>query len=407
MDERTGELHTYSRRADELLFDGIYAPRDAPDWARDRASLWNHVEAFEKRKDAQLARSFDIALPHELTPEQGRYAIQDWVRENFTRKGLIADVAIHRPGAEGDERNIHAHVLVVMRRLDGQEFAATKERAASFGDRADELQALRESWERIGNRHLVRHGFEPTLDCRSFEDRGVDRVPGLHMGKAATALERDGVTTDRGDINRDIGAHNAGLRERAQQEIEARKAEADRMAARQLEAMERQYGEARGRKDDTRGPSEARQRPEPEAGREARRGATQAAQALPQPDATRELAATAATAVDRAAYEGLGKILLRGLASFIGWLADSIAPPPPPTRDQAERIARSAEEKQEARQQREAQEAAHEFLLREIERSRQSADQKPTAAELYGTPKPPAQERDNERERDRDYERER
>ena len=88
-----------------------------------------------------------------------------------------------------------------------------------------------------------------------------------------------------------------------------------------------------------------------------------------------ELAATAGAAVDRAAHAGEG--LLRGLgkifASFINWLADSIAPPPPPTRDQAERMARSAEEKQEARAQHEAQRARqHEFILREIERSRQS-----------------------------------
>ena len=102
---------------------------------------------------------------------------------------------------------------------------------------------------------------------------------------------------------------------------------------------------------------------------------------------------------------GLGKLF----ASFINWLADSIAPPPPPTSDQAERMARSAEEQATDRAWREAearQHADHEFLLREIERSRQSADhmENPTAAELYGTPKPWTQERDKERERDRELE---
>src|SRR4051812_18275431 len=111
IDERTGEVHDYSRNRDELLFEGIYVPnpKAVPEWARDRASLWNHVEKIEKRKDAQLARRFIIALPHELTPEQGRYAIQDFVRENFTRRGYIADVAIHAPGAEGDNRNPAYH----------------------------------------------------------------------------------------------------------------------------------------------------------------------------------------------------------------------------------------------------------------------------------------------------------
>jgi MobA/MobL family len=98
-DERTGLRHDYSRKAGELLFEGIYAPKDAPEWAHDRAQLWNHVEAFEKHRRAILAREFVIALPHELTLEQSRRAVQDWVRDNFTRKGLIADVTIHATSA--------------------------------------------------------------------------------------------------------------------------------------------------------------------------------------------------------------------------------------------------------------------------------------------------------------------
>lgn len=208
VDMRTGEVHDYSRNVNELLFEGIYAPKGAPEWARDRESLWNHVEQFERRKDAQLAKRLIIAVPHEFTPEQGRYAIQDFVRENFTRKGFIADVAIHAPGKEGDQRNIHAHVLVVMRKLDGQELAAKKERLNITG-RKDELEAIRESWTRIGNRHLERHGFEPGLDHRTLEAQGIERVPSVHLGRQATALERDGISTDRGDLNREIAAENA------------------------------------------------------------------------------------------------------------------------------------------------------------------------------------------------------
>jgi hypothetical protein len=165
---------------------------------------------------------------------------------------------------------------------------------------------------------------------------------------------------------------------------------------------------------------EARQRQEPGAGPEPHGATAEAAQAPPQaaerggtyePDAVREVAAAADATVDRAAHAGEG--ILRGLgklfARFIGWLADSIAPPPPPTRDQAERMARSAEERQEAGAQQQAearQQAEQEFLLCEIERSRQSTDHinNPTAAELYGTPKPWTQERDKERDRDRELE---
>jgi ATP-dependent exoDNAse (exonuclease V) alpha subunit len=207
-DERTGLKHDYSRKAEELLFEGIYAPKDAPEWTRDRQQLWNHVEAFEKRRDAQLAREFNIALPWELTLEQNRYALQDWIRDNFTRKGLIADAVIHAPSADGDERNMHAHVMVVLRKLDGTEFAAKKERAESIEERKDELEALRESWERIGNRHLERHGYEPTLDRRSLLDQGIEREPSVHMGKSATAIEREGKPSELGDVNREISADN-------------------------------------------------------------------------------------------------------------------------------------------------------------------------------------------------------
>jgi hypothetical protein len=151
---------------------------------------------------------------------------------------------------------------------------------------------------------------------------------------------------------------------------------------------------------------EARQRPEPEAGTENPRGAAaEPAQAPPQawePDAAHELAATADAAVDRAAHAGEG--VLRGLgkifASFIGWLADSIAPPPPPTRDQAERMARSAEEKQEARTQQEAQterEAQH-WLI--VEAQQRAAREREEAAENE-------QWHARHREKDRGYERER
>jgi hypothetical protein len=212
VDERTGLVHDYGRKGGELLFEGIYAPKDAPEWAHDRAQLWNHVEAFEKHRRALLAREFNIALPHELTLEQNRYALQDWIRDNFTRKGLIADAVIHAPSPDGDQRNVHAHVMVVMRKLDGSEFARTKERFETYTEkdaaRKAELEALRESWERIGNRHLERHGHAPTLDRRTLLEQGADREPTVHLGKAATAIERGGQASELGTVNREITARN-------------------------------------------------------------------------------------------------------------------------------------------------------------------------------------------------------
>ena len=248
--ERTGEVHDYTRKGEDVLFTGLYAPADAPLWAQERESLWNHVEAFEKRKDARLAREIVIALPGELTTEQNRYALQDWVRENFTRKGMIADVAIHRPGRQGDQRNIHAHIMVPLRRLDGDELAAKKERAPEISELKAELEGLRLSWEKIGNRHLERHGFAPTLDRRTLAEQGKEQAATLHLGKAATALERKGIATDLGDYNReaqDLQRRRQGEeRERGDRDDRPRAGENERatvatadagMVAQQREAM--------------------------------------------------------------------------------------------------------------------------------------------------------------------------
>lgn len=233
-DERTGEVKDYSR-GNGLIFSGIYAPKDAPEWANDRAELWNHAEAAEKRKDATIARNYLIALPHELTDEQRRYAVQDFIKENFTRKGYVADCAIHAPDKNGDDRNYHAHILVTDRRLEADGFAADKtERQGTKKERADKLEIEKISWEKIGNRHLERHGFEPTLDHRSLEAQGLDRAPTLHRGVDVTAMERRGIETDRGDEGRQIEARNAELKslqiEAAKLEREIRQAELEEKA---------------------------------------------------------------------------------------------------------------------------------------------------------------------------------
>jgi len=211
-DERTGEVKDY-RAKDGLIFSGIYAPKDAPDWAHDREQLWNHAEAAEKRKDSTLARNYEISLPHELTDEQRRYAIQDFIKENFTRKGYAADLSIHAPDKDGDHRNYHAHILVTDRRIEADGFAADKsERKQKSPERKAALENLRESWEKTGNRHLERHGFEPTLDRRSLAEQGIDREPTMHKGADVTAMERNGKDTDRGEQARQVEARNEALR---------------------------------------------------------------------------------------------------------------------------------------------------------------------------------------------------
>lgn len=250
-EERTGEVKNYTR-AQGLVFSGIYTPAQAPKWAHDRAQLWNAAAAAEKRKDATLAREYQMALPHELTGEQRRYLVQDFVKESFTRRGYAADVCIHAPDRDGDQRNFHAHILVSDRRLEANGFAPDKkERKLKSPDRKAELEALREKWEHLANRHLERHGHDARIDRRSLKDQGSDREPTQHLGPTATQLEREGKDSERGDLNRDIEARNTAredLKEALQKTQDAQsreeQAQQEKRAAEQDRAKNANLGKA-------------------------------------------------------------------------------------------------------------------------------------------------------------------
>jgi ATP-dependent exoDNAse (exonuclease V) alpha subunit len=121
VDDRTGLVFDYRRRRG-VLDAAILAPENAPAWILDRARLWNAVERAEKRKDAQLAREIELALPHELTPAARRELVHGFVRAVFVAAGMVGDIAIHAPGGAGDARNVHAHVLLTMRAIAGDGF---------------------------------------------------------------------------------------------------------------------------------------------------------------------------------------------------------------------------------------------------------------------------------------------
>lgn len=198
-DEQTGEMKDYSRAAG-VVFSGIFAPKNAPAWARDRAVLWNEVERAEKRKDAQLAREITLGLPHELTDEQRRQLVTDFVREQFMRRGMIADVVIHAPSGKGDDRNHHAHVMLTMREIGPEGFGP---KVREWNSR-EQLESWREAWERTQNRYLERHGHAARVDRRTLEAQGIDREPTTHLGPHAHAMERQkGIETERGAIHRE------------------------------------------------------------------------------------------------------------------------------------------------------------------------------------------------------------
>lgn len=115
-DQRTGEIHDYTRKGG-VQSATLVVPADAAAWANDREALWNAAELSEKRKNSTVAREFEIALPGELSPAERKRLAVDFAGELVARHGCAADVAIHAPGKEGDNRNHHAHILLTTRRL--------------------------------------------------------------------------------------------------------------------------------------------------------------------------------------------------------------------------------------------------------------------------------------------------
>ena len=246
IDDRTGLVHDYTRKGGVVSSDIIAVDGGA----FDRAALWNAAEVAEKRKDARTAREWVVALPAELDAEQ-RYALaRSFSAELSRRYGVVADVCIHRPDREGDNRNHHAHILTTTRQVHrgpagdpifgpktSIELSDTARRAQGLGSAADEVRAIRQLWEQAANRALEQAGRSERIDARSLAAQKIDREPTAHLGPVATEMERRGRSSDRGDGNRQVNANNAA-RQALTAEIIDLKAERDRRdRVRQVEAM--------------------------------------------------------------------------------------------------------------------------------------------------------------------------
>lgn len=200
-DEREGTTFSFPD-SDRVAHCEILTPVDAPDWARSRASLWNQVEAREKRPDSQLAREFEVALPRELSLAQQLELLRGWVAAEITPAGAIADVAIH---VDEDNNNPHAHVMTTMRAISAEGWDRLKIRA--WEDRSA-LARWRESWATHTNAALERAAFKGRVDHRSHADRGLSLEPTQKEGPGARGRARRGQQSDRTAANAAIKARN-------------------------------------------------------------------------------------------------------------------------------------------------------------------------------------------------------
>jgi hypothetical protein len=182
-----------------------------PEWATDRGKLWAHVEQFEKRKDASLARELQIALPKEFTKEQRIAAVRDFVQEHVTAKGMIADVSLHSPPRGG--QNWHAHILMTTRPLAGQEFGQPPKIGRGTGKGQHvwaskaQLHEWRAEWAKTLNLHLERANLPDRVDHRSYAARGIDREV-VTLCPQAWNLEQAGIATREGDAARAAALRN-------------------------------------------------------------------------------------------------------------------------------------------------------------------------------------------------------
>ena len=217
----------------ELVHAEIMLPSHAPPGFADRATLWNAVEAVENQWNSQLARRIVLAFPVEVPKEQYLSMIKEFCQEQFVSKGMIADFAIHDKG----DGNPHAHILLTLRAMDAHgkwlpkarkvydldengeriqlpsgNWRCHKENTVDWNDQKY-AEVWRHGWETITNRYLEAAGRPERVDLRSFERQGIQQIPTVHLGPAAHQMEKRGVETFLGNLNRDIQAANSLMRE--------------------------------------------------------------------------------------------------------------------------------------------------------------------------------------------------
>jgi len=224
-----GLVHDFSHRAGVAYAEIVLPAGVSADWASDRSALWNAAEAVESRKDARVAREFEIALPHELSAEQRLVLTRAFAQALADRYQTAVDFAIHEPHQASDIRNHHAHVMMTTRKVgpDGLGAKTEMERAnkellpAGLATSTMQLREIRRSFEQMTNMHLARAGFDLRVDHRSHQERGLEIEPTQHVGVHATEISRHGGDVSRPRMDEAAARRNAEvIRDRPEQVLE-------------------------------------------------------------------------------------------------------------------------------------------------------------------------------------------
>ena len=201
-DYRQDLTFDYAAKPD-VIHSEILAPEGAPQWVHDRELLWNAVEAGEKRRDAQVAREVEFALPEELNRAEAIALAREFVEREFVSRGMVADLNVH-----WDQGNPHAHVMLTMRELTPDGFGLK----VTGWNRRELLGEWLEYRADLANEHLLRSGFDIRIDHRSYKDQGVGLEPTSHLGRAVDEMRARGEQPGRFRQLEQVRQRNADYR---------------------------------------------------------------------------------------------------------------------------------------------------------------------------------------------------
>ena len=221
-DERTGKEHDYTKRSG-VIETTLHTPNNLK---IDRAELWNLAETTETRKNSRTAREIVVNLPYELDESCRSELVNDFAKDLANKYGVAVDVAVHLPDAEGDNRNHHAHIMLTTRKLERLEsgrialtsksqleMSNTQLKERDLPTARDELKLIRKQWADLTNDYMKERNIPVTIDHRSHAERGLDQLPTQKLGWEASAMERKGIATDKGNYNRMVKEYNHTMNE--------------------------------------------------------------------------------------------------------------------------------------------------------------------------------------------------
>ncbi len=202
-DGRLGRDHDFSNKAG-VVHSEVLLPEGAPERLNDRATLWNEVEAGEKRKDAQLAREVEFSIPRELDQQQSVQLARDFIEKQFVERGMVADLNVHWDKSKDGSPKPHAHVMLAMRDV-GPEGFGNKNRDWNS---TELLKDWREAWSAHVNERMAELGLEGRIDHRSYQAQGIELEPQHKIGPAALRRPEQGLEAERIEDHSRIAREN-------------------------------------------------------------------------------------------------------------------------------------------------------------------------------------------------------